>query len=287
MHGQRSLIRDEHNPRGYARCDERDRCQGTRRRVRLDVPGHALRRDPRRLVRRAGGDGRRDPVPRERHARAQRPARAARGGRAPLRALRRRQPDQRPEPGADRGAPSRARRTRHRPADLLRQPQLGSRSSPTRSARWPTTASSARSRSSRPPTPPTPAAASTARTSSTPSRRSGPKRPRCVKTRMFFNHPGWIEANADRVRAALAQLGRGSDRPPRVHGALDPGRDGAGVPLRGSAARVGAARGGGRRSDRLRRSSTRAGAARRRCRGSSPTSSTISARSPRGASRTS
>ena len=28
---------------------------------------------------------------------------------------------------------------------------------------------------------------------------------------MFFNHPGWIEANADHVRTALAQLGRGSD----------------------------------------------------------------------------
>ena len=25
---------------------------------------------------------------------------------------------------------------------------------------------------------------------------------------MFFNHPGWIEANADHVRTALAQLGR-------------------------------------------------------------------------------
>src|SRR6476469_3006045 len=39
----------------------------------------------------------------------------------------------------------------------------------------------------------------------------GPGAPEVVKTRMFFNHPGWIEANADHVRTALAQLGRGSD----------------------------------------------------------------------------
>ena len=39
----------------------------------------------------------------------------------------------------------------------------------------------------------------------------GPAAPEIVKTRMFFNHPGWVEANADRVRTALAQLGRGSD----------------------------------------------------------------------------
>ena len=39
----------------------------------------------------------------------------------------------------------------------------------------------------------------------------GPEAPEVVKTRMFFNHPGWIEANADHVRTALGQLGRGSD----------------------------------------------------------------------------
>ena len=39
----------------------------------------------------------------------------------------------------------------------------------------------------------------------------GPAAPEIVKTRMFFNHPDWIEANADRVRTALAQLGRGPD----------------------------------------------------------------------------
>ena len=37
----------------------------------------------------------------------------------------------------------------------------------------------------------------------------GPRRPRCVKTRMFFNHPGWIETNADHVRRALEEFGGG------------------------------------------------------------------------------
>ena len=39
----------------------------------------------------------------------------------------------------------------------------------------------------------------------------GPEAPEVVKTRMFFNHPGWIEANAEHVQTALGQLGRGSD----------------------------------------------------------------------------
>ncbi len=34
----------------------------------------------------------------------------------------------------------------------------------------------------------------------------GPDAPEVVKTRMFFNHPGWIRANADHVRAALEQV---------------------------------------------------------------------------------
>ena len=34
----------------------------------------------------------------------------------------------------------------------------------------------------------------------------GPRAPEVVRTRMFFNHPGWIEANADHVRAALGKL---------------------------------------------------------------------------------
>jgi len=35
--------------------------------------------------------------------------------------------------------------------------------------------------------------------------------PEVQRTRMFFNHPGWIEANADHVRAALAQVPAGRD----------------------------------------------------------------------------
>ena len=39
----------------------------------------------------------------------------------------------------------------------------------------------------------------------------GPRAPEVLKTRMFFNHPGWIETNADHVRAALAQVPSGRD----------------------------------------------------------------------------
>lgn len=34
----------------------------------------------------------------------------------------------------------------------------------------------------------------------------GPSAPEVLKTRMFFDHPGFVEANADHVRAALARL---------------------------------------------------------------------------------
>jgi ferrochelatase len=34
----------------------------------------------------------------------------------------------------------------------------------------------------------------------------GPRAPEVVRTRMFFNHPGWIETNAEHVRAALARI---------------------------------------------------------------------------------
>ena len=35
----------------------------------------------------------------------------------------------------------------------------------------------------------------------------GPRAPEVLRLRAFFNHPGWIEANADSVRGALARLG--------------------------------------------------------------------------------
>jgi protoporphyrin/coproporphyrin ferrochelatase len=34
----------------------------------------------------------------------------------------------------------------------------------------------------------------------------GPEAPEVLRTRAFFNHPGWIETNADHVRSALARL---------------------------------------------------------------------------------
>ncbi|MCY7304223.1 MAG: ferrochelatase [Thermoleophilia bacterium] len=34
----------------------------------------------------------------------------------------------------------------------------------------------------------------------------GPAAPEVLRTRAFFNHPGWIEANADHVRTALAEF---------------------------------------------------------------------------------
>jgi ferrochelatase len=43
----------------------------------------------------------------------------------------------------------------------------------------------------------------------------GPRAPEVLRTRMFFNHPGWIETNADHVRAALASLAPGA--PEDVH----------------------------------------------------------------------
>lgn len=43
----------------------------------------------------------------------------------------------------------------------------------------------------------------------------GAKAPEVLRTRMFFNHPGWVEANADHVRAALDAIPE--ERRPRAH----------------------------------------------------------------------
>ena len=167
--------------RGYAGRrnggDRLSQAAGRRRRPAARRP--RLRRAARRLVRRPGGHGRRDAVPRERDARPQRPARAARGGGAPLRALRRRQPDQPPEPRADRRARDRAARARHRPADRLRQPQLAPVPRRTRCASSRRRARAACWRSSPRRSARTRAAASTARTSTARRRPSAPARPRC------------------------------------------------------------------------------------------------------------
>jgi hydrogen peroxide-dependent heme synthase len=84
-----------------------------------------VRRVPARLVRRPRGPRRRDAVPRERHPRPRHPARAARGGLPPLPRARWGQPDQPAEPRPHRRPARRVRPPRHRPADLLGQPQLG------------------------------------------------------------------------------------------------------------------------------------------------------------------
>ena len=119
---------------------------------------------------------------------------------------------------------SRARRPRHRPADLLRQPQLG----PVPRRHAPRDGRRRRRARARvlhvrlllvlglPPVPgghlQRPAGG-----------RAGGAR-RCVKTRMFFNHPGLdrgqCRSRADGTRAAGPRVGC----PPRLHGALDPAR---------------------------------------------------------------
>ncbi len=151
---------------------------------------------PARRLRRARGPGRRDPVPAQRHARSRHPRRAARGGRAPLPALRRRQPDQRAEPRAQGRPRGRARRARHRPAGALGQPQLG----PVPRATPCSEAAERRlhrrcSRSPRARTARTRAAASTARTSRRALDETG-LAGRCTidKVRQFFDHPGFVHA---------------------------------------------------------------------------------------------
>src|SRR3954463_9716120 len=88
-------------------------------------PGRTPRGAARALLRRPRGPRRRDAVPRERHPRTRHPPGAARGGGPALPPLRRRQPDQRPEQGADRRPGEGVRGGRAAPADLLGQPQLG------------------------------------------------------------------------------------------------------------------------------------------------------------------
>ena len=43
----------------------------------------------------------------------------------------------------------------------------------------------------------------------------GPSAPEVLKARMFFNHPGWVEANADHLRAALERIP--AERRPSAH----------------------------------------------------------------------
>ena len=157
----------------------------------------------------------------------------------------------------------------------------GTRCSPTPCGRWPATASGRPWRSSWRRTARIRAAASIARTSSAPGRPSARARPAVDKMRVFYNHPDFIAANADRVREALEQVpaDRRDAGPPGLHGAQHPERRWprtaattsssprpAGWSPRPSAS--GPTAGG---------SSIRAGAAGRPTPGSSPTSSTTCA----------
>ncbi len=84
-----------------------------------------LRRPAAAVLRRPRRPRRRGPVPGERHPRPRHPPRAPQGGGAALLPVRRRQPHQRPEPGAAGRTAQGLRRARPGPARLLGQPQLG------------------------------------------------------------------------------------------------------------------------------------------------------------------
>ncbi len=89
---------------------------------------------------------------------------------------------------------------------------------------------------------------------------TGADAPEMLKLRCFYNHPGFVEANADararrRSRScppSSARARRSSSRP------TDPGRDGRAVPLRRPVRRDRAARRRGGRARRATRSPTRA-----------------------------
>ena len=105
----------------------------------------------------------------------------------------------------------------------------------------------------------------------------GADAPAVSRLRMLYNHPGFVEANADHVRGGARAGTRRLAH--RVRRAFDPGRDGAQLRVRGAAARDGAARRRGGRRRALARSCTSRAAGRRTCRGSSPTCPITSSRS--------
>ena len=237
-----------------------------------------------------GPEGHDDVMPflRERHPRPRHPARAARGRRRALPPLRRRQPDQRPEQGADRRARDRARRGRHRPAGLLGQPQLGALrrghlAADGRRRRR------ARLRASRPrPTRRSPAAGSTTRTSPGPGSRAVGRADR-GEAAALLRRPGLRAGQRRRARRRdrrRCPTERPRHRPAGRHRAQHPRRDGrrrraaTAAPTRPSCWRPPSA--SWPRPRRGARSTWcgRAAAGRRRCRGWSPTSTTTCGRWP-------
>ncbi len=91
---------------------------------------------------------------------------------------------------------------RHRPAGLLRQPQLGSVRRGHRRRRCATTAFGARRCSPRRRGAATRAARSTSRTSPGPARAAGEGAPELVKLRQYFDHPLLVEMFAEAIAAA-------------------------------------------------------------------------------------
>ena len=100
----------------------------------------------------------------------------------------------------------RAQRPRTAAAGVLGQSQLAPHARRHAAARWPTTECATPWRLSRRRSAPIRAAGSTRRTSSVPGGKWATPRPRSTSSGLFYNHPGFIEAMADRVTAAAAQI---------------------------------------------------------------------------------
>ena len=165
--------------------------------------------------------------------------------------LRRGQPPQRPEPRADRRPPHRARPARHRPTDLPRKPELGA------AARGHAPRDGRRGRRAR-------ACVLHVRVlvvlglQAIPGEHPrGPaggraERPGGVEDADVLQPPAAGSRRMPTMSGALSSRSRASAarRARRLHRPFDPTRDGASVPLRGSAAGERAPRRGGRRCSR-------------------------------------
>ncbi len=167
------------------------------------------------------------------------PRRAAAGSRPALRTVRRRQPDQRPEPRVAGGAGRRTERPRAAVAGLLGQPQLASAARRCRrpdgrrrrAARLGVRHLAVRLLSGLP--------AVSRRHRARPAE-VGPAAPQIDKLRLFYNHPGFIEAMADRVAAAWNEVAARATRSARrlaLHAPTASRRHGRALAIRTAIAR--------------------------------------------------
>ena len=189
-----------------------------------------------------------------------------------------------PEPRADRRARGRARRARHRPADLPRQPQLapvprghaardGRRRRPARARVLHVGVQLA-----------TRAAASTARTSTSAQPAVGPEAPEVAEAAHVLQPPGLRRGERRPRRATRSRRSRTSGATPRrrLHRAQHPARDGrAAAATQAQLAEKPPASSPPAPASPTTRSCTRAGAALRTSRGSGRTSATTCARCAR------